>query len=568
MGLFNFQAANCKNCYRCIRVCPVKAIEFKDNQARILDEACIFCCSCLMECPQNAKTIGSDLEKVSRMLRSGGRVVVSLAPSFAGYTEDPHGFIDRLYRVGFAEVRETAEAAEEVSREYAKEFARRGKLLTTACPVVVEYVEKYFPQGIPYLAPVDSPMMAHAKWIKMRDPSAKVVFIGPCYAKMKEALDQPGYVDAVLTFEEAMKLTVPLAMREEAFPEGAGSARDGQGSAPYGDGMSRARLYPIDGGVVATSFPPGTGPGSPRHTAVSGLENLRKLLATLEDLPDGWFLELNACEGGCIHGPASGDRIHPILKRERILRYRESPAAAPERLLPMDDRMIIRRTFRNKSRPVPVHAEEELRSVLVKLGKHRREDELNCGACGYSTCRDKAAAVLEGKAELFMCMPYAQTRAESFAHVLLERTPNAVIALTEQLYVKEVNEAAERFYRMDAEQLMGLPADFLLDPEEIVLSQTEPVRKRVHFAGLGKTANVTASYIGDQQLYLIILHDLTEQEQEQEKLRTVKQETVEMAQRVIENQMRVAQEIAGLLGETTAETKVTLTRMKKLLLEE
>lgn len=573
MGLFRFQAANCKNCYRCIRTCPVKAIEFRDNQAKIMDDACIFCCNCLTECPQNAKTIDSDLQKVARMLRAGMKVKVSLAPSFAGFAEDPHAFISRLYSLGFHEVRETAEAASVVSQVYAEEFAAKGKLITTACPVVVEYVEKYFPQGIGLLAACDSPMMAHAKWMKQQDPGVKVVFIGPCYAKKKEAADQPGFIDAVLTFEEALLLEpIPHLLGGGTFTESLpAESRPGEDCpAPLPEReLIRARAYPVEGGVLETSFPPEAVPPSPRRKAISGIENLRRLLASLEELPDGLFLELNACEGGCLNGPASGDRLHPLLKQERILAYRENPlphTAASS--LPMDDRTIIARTYEDRSVPVIRHSEEEIRSVLMKLGKRRKEDELNCGACGYSSCRDKAAAVLEGKAELYMCMPYAQARAESFAHVLLEQTPNAVIAVTEQLYVKEVNDAAVRFYRMDARKLVGLPADFLLDPEEIALTPSEPVRKKLHFPDLRKTAMVSASYVASQQLYLVILHDLTEQETEQEKLRVLKQETVEMAQRVIENQMRVAQEIAGLLGETTAETKVTLTRMKKLLLED
>lgn len=571
MGIFHFQAANCKNCYRCIRTCPVKAIEFRDNQARIIDDQCIVCCSCLKECPQNAKTIDSDLYKVNRMLRDGQRVYVSLAPSFAGYAEDPEAFIDRLYELGFAEVRETAEAAAAISLRYVEEFAAKGRLITSACPVVVEYLEKYFPDWLEVLAGWDSPMMAHAKWMKLRDPEAKVVFIGPCYAKKKESEDRPGAVDAVLTFDEAALLQagpgpgpgLPVP-REPGSGKGRPEDLDPI-SAPH---QEQARMYAVEGGVVDTTFLPGSVPASPRRRSVSGIENIRRLLSSMGTLPEGYFLELNACEGGCVNGPAAGEHLHPLLKQERILAYMEEARFNRKEPLPMEEHAAVLRRFRDRSIPAVRYTEEEIRSVLVKLGKRHRSDELNCGACGYSTCRDKAAAVLAGKAELYMCMPYAQARAESFAHVLLEKTPNAVIAVTEQLYVKEVNGAAEQFFRLDAERLAGLPIEFLLDPDEIVLKPGEQVRKKVHFPDLGRTAVVSASYVSEQQLYLVILHDLTEQEKEQEKLRTVKQETAELAQRVIENQMRVAQEIAGLLGETTAETKVTLTKMKKLLLKE
>jgi iron only hydrogenase large subunit-like protein/uncharacterized Fe-S cluster-containing protein len=565
MGIVHFQAANCKNCYRCIRTCPVKAIEFRDNQAKIIDDECIVCCNCLKECPQNAKTIESDLYKVNRMLRDGHRVHVSLAPSFAGYTDNPKDFIGHLYDLGFAEVRETAEAAAEISMCYAVEFAAKGRLITSACPVVVEYLEKVFPDWLELLAGWDSPMMAHAKWMKLLEPEAKVVFIGPCYAKRKEVADRPGYVDAVLTFDEVDFLQAGLKRTEHrSLPDQGGNLADPI-SGPH---KEHARLYAVEGGVVETTFLPGTVPPSPRRRAVSGIENIRHLLSSMETLPEGYFLELNACGGGCINGPASGDKLHPLLKQERILSYMEEAGCKHQAPLLMENREMVLRSFMDRSKPIVHYSDDEVRSVLEKLGKRHKEDELNCGACGYSSCRDKAEAVLAGKAELYMCMPYAQARAESFAHVLLEKTPNAVIAVTEQLFVKEVNAAAGLFFQMDAGQLTGLPAAFLLDPEEIVLTRTEQVRKKVYFPELRRTAIVSASYVSEQQLYLVILHDLTEQEKEREKLRTVKQETVEMAQRVIENQMRVAQEIAGLLGETTAETKVTLTKMKKLLLEE
>lgn len=563
MAFFTIQGANCKNCYRCIRACPVNAIEFRGNQARVIEEECIYCCGCLRECPQNAKTVESDVAKVNRMLAEGKRITVSLAPSFAGYTEDPKEYIARLYEVGFSEVRETAEAAAWVSRAYAEQFLSKGKLVTTPCPVVVDYMEKYTPHLIGDMAEAVSPMVAHAKWIKAVDPGTKVVFVGPCYAKRKEMADHPGTVDAVLTFEEAALLRpVPEPYRVEHHYLV-------EESSPDAPDFSAARAYPLEGGVIQTSFPSGIPmAGSSRYRTVSGIDNIKRLLSSMETLPEGYFLELNACDGGCMNGPASGNA--PLLyKQERVLSYMEvQNHHRYNGTNPPEDTTWMARRFQDRSRPVSVYSESQIRSVLDKIGKWRKEDELNCGACGYSSCRDKAAAVLAGKAELYMCMPYVQAKAESFAHVLLEKTPNAVIAVTEQLLVKEVNGAAESFYQMDAKKLVGLPSDFLLDPAEVELSQTEPVRKKVYFHDLRKTAIVSASYVPEQQLFLVILHDLTEQEQEQEKLRSLKQETVEMAQRVIENQMRVAQEIAGLLGETTAETKVTLTKMKRLLLEE
>lgn len=557
MSFIHFEESDCKNCYRCIRGCPVKAIEFKSNQARIIDESCIYCCNCLKECPQNAKTVDTHLAKVRMMLRGGETVIASLAPSFAAYFEDPDEIKERLLAFGFADVRETAEAAQWVSQAYYDEFEAKGCLITTACPVVVEYVQKYYPHLIAWLAAVDSPMIAHAKWIKRQYPQAKVVFIGPCYAKKQELSEQPGSVDGLLTFDGVEllgrgKSKTPLS-RLKAAPE----------HEPPAPGLA-ARLYPIEGGVIATTFTSVN--RSLRHRTISGIENCRRLFESLKEPPMGYFLELNACEGGCINGPVSGKRYTLLEKQDRITAYSRSHPVQP--LAEPPSRETLVRGFADKSKAPSSHSEAEIRAVLAKIGKWSREDELNCGACGYTSCRDKAKAVLDGKAELYMCMPYMQARAESFAHVVLEKTPNAVIAASEQLLVKEANAAAAAFFQLHPQQLLGLPLKFLIDLGEMPLSESEPVRRKAFFPNLGKTAIVTASYVPEQQLYLVILHDLTEREQEQERFKALKQETVEMAQKVIEKQMRVAQEIASLLGETTAETKVTLTKLKQLLLQE
>lgn len=560
MSFIHFEELNCKNCYRCIRVCPVKAIEFKSNQARIIDDACIYCCNCLKDCPQNAKTVDTHLAKVRMMLRTGDTVIASLAPSFAAYFEDPRELKERLYALGFADVRETAEAAVWVSQAYRRQYEAKGCLITTACPVIVEYVEKYYPQLIEWMAAVDSPMIAHAKWIKQQNPEAKVVFIGPCYAKKQELVEHPGWVDALLTFDgiellgrASVEAAAPNRYVAEPGPP------DRSEHHPF-----FARMYPVEGGIITTTF--GESIVSPRHRTLSGIDNCKRLFESLKEAPKGYFLELNACEGGCINGPVSGQRYNMLEKQERINQYSRTIHAQ----LPGDPPPFtsLQRSFRDKSKAPAPHTEAEIRSILAKIGKTSQEDELNCGACGYSSCRDKAKAVLDGKAELYMCMPYMQARAESFAHVVLEKTPNAVIAVSDQLLVKEANDAAAAFFQLSPKHLIGLPLEFLIDLNDMPLSETEPVRRKAFFPDLGKTAIITASYVAEQQLYLVILHDLTEREQEQERLKALKQETVEMAQKVIENQMRVAQEIASLLGETTAETKVTLTKLKQLLLQE
>lgn len=560
MSFINFQEANCKNCYRCIRSCSVKAIEFKNNQARIIDDECIYCCNCLKECPQNAKTVDSDLPAVNRLLAGHEDVVASVAPSFAAYFDDPEGFKRKLYDVGFSEVRETAEAAEVVSRIYAEQYKDKGGLITTACPVIAEFVQKRFPHLIGWMAAIDSPMVLHAKWIKEQRPGAKVVFIGPCYAKKKEMIDQPDTVDAVLTFDCVDQLRYPPSYGRYAAQGGAEEAAEEVVGQPQPEAPVTARLYPVEGGVIETTFPGKQ--QSIRYRAISGIENCRRLFQSMND-PEGFFLELNACEGGCVNGPVFGERSDLLGMQNRVMAYMSGRRA--ESPMPPANLVQTFRSFRDLSKPPSHYTDNQIEAVLRKIGKNGREDELNCGACGYGSCREKAKAVLDGKAELYMCMPYMQAKAESFAHTVLEKTPNAVIAVSDQLLVKEANKAAADFFELSPEYLIGMPLPLLIDPDEVAVSPSRPVQRKLFFPDLSKTANVSISYVPEQQLYLLILHDLTEREQEQEKLQAMKQETMEMAQKVIDNQMRVVQEIASLLGETTAETKVTLTKLKKLL---
>ncbi|MEO3947017.1 [Fe-Fe] hydrogenase large subunit C-terminal domain-containing protein [Gorillibacterium sp. CAU 1737] len=579
-SLIRSSKANCKNCYRCIRNCPVKAIRFKGSQADVM-ETCIACGLCIRECPQKAMHVPSDMERVREMLAAGDVVKVSLAPSHVAYEQKPGSMKQKLEEIGFAEIRETAEAAELVSVYYAARYQETGRLLTTACPVIVELIERHYPQLLPCLAETDSPMIAHAKLIKAVNPSAKVVFIGPCYAKMKEARMNPGWIDAVLTFDEVAVLAgscressgavEAAAARgnmaiDDGFPDeaAASAANHGQprGMKPEAQASTQvARLYPMDNGVIETTF---FGRELPElHRAFSGLAVCRSVLSELDAEHGSFFLELNACSGGCINGPVSGDGCGLLEKQRRIREHRRKPAS--RRALPPLPEGALARRFYDRTLQKAGHTEEALRGVLEQFGKHTPSDELNCGACGYSSCREKAEAVLDGKAELYMCMPYMQAKAESLSSVVMDKTPNGILAVSEELIIQEANEAACRFFDTSAQELVDVPVELFVDPAEVPFTLNEKTMNKVYFADRRKTAMVTVTYLPDFRFYLLVLTDLTERELEQEKLQRLREETVEMAQKVIDNQMRVSQEIASLLGETTAVTKVTLTKMKQLI---
>lgn len=187
MDCLTLKKSNCKNCYKCIRHCPVKSIRFSGNQAYIIGAECILCGHCFVVCPQNAKQIVDETEKARVLLQSGEKVIVSLAPSFMANYEGVgiDGMREALKQLGFFDAEETAMGATIVKNEYERilDEEQRDILISSCCHSVNLLIQKYFPDVLPYLADVLSPMQAHCKDIKRRYPGAKTVFVGPCVAK-------------------------------------------------------------------------------------------------------------------------------------------------------------------------------------------------------------------------------------------------------------------------------------------------------------------------------------------------------------------------------------------------
>ena len=283
--------SNCKNCYKCIRHCPVKAIRFSGNQAHIIGNECILCGQCFVVCPQNAKQIVDETEKAKVLLQSGEPVVVSLAPSFVANYEGVGitSMRDALQKLGFYEVEETAIGATIVKKEYERMLREdeRDIVISSCCHSVNLLIQKYFPAGLEYLADVVSPMQAHCLDIKKRFPKAKTVFIGPCVAKKDEAEHYEGIVDAVLTFEE---LTNWLKEENIELKTDMDSNEE-----------SRARFFPTTGGILKTMEPNISGY---TYMALDGIENC---IDALKDIESGkihkCFIEMSACSGSCIGGP-------------------------------------------------------------------------------------------------------------------------------------------------------------------------------------------------------------------------------------------------------------------------
>ena len=567
MRVIDFKDAKCRHCYKCVRHCAVKAISVRDEQARIMVDHCINCGRCLEVCPQNAKTFASDMDRVKGYLRQGMKTVISIAPSYAGVLEfdSPGQVVDALQRLGFAEVRETAEGAALVTNEY-KKLVREEEMpniITTCCPSVNDLVEKYYPDCAKLMAPVVSPMIAHGRYIKkIYGQDVKVVFLGPCIAKKQEAEGDDrvtGAVDAILTFEE-----LALWLKEE------GIDLHSCGEKPMGNPNPKInRLYPVSGGVIQSVITEEESDGY-HKVFVDGLENCMEMLECLErgEL-DHCFIEANVCEGGCAKGPASAHWNTSYVKTKVKIENGVSYRAARD--LPDMSTEELAKRFGNRGLDDRMPTEEQIRRILISTGKYSKEDELNCGACGYSTCREKAVAVFQGKAEVTMCMPYALTQAESMSNVVMDMTPNMIFVIGNDMRILDCNRKGQELLGVGHDEAVRRYIFEFIEADDIesALLTREPVfHKKIRLDRGRIVAEETIVYIENLDAVLVLFQDVTREERIKEQHYNLKVETVEMAQKVIEKQMMVAQEIAGLLGETTAETKVTLTKLRDSILNE
>ena len=550
--------SNCKNCYKCIRHCPVKAIRFSGNQAHIIGNECILCGHCFVVCPQNAKQIVDSTEKARVLLQSGAPVVVSLAPSFVANYDGVgiESMRKALKALGFFDVEETAIGATIVKTEYERLLAeeKRDIVITSCCHSINLLIQKHFPSALEYLADVMSPMQAHCADIKRRMPDAKTVFIGPCVAKKDEAEHYEGLVDAVLTFEELTNWLknerIELEKEVDNTPE------------------SRARFFPTTGGVLKTMaerIPDYT------YIAIDGVENC---IAALKDIENGkthkCFIEMSACVGSCIGGPVM-EKYHntsPIKDYVTVANYAGEHDFEVEQPAPMS----LRKYFTLIEKKLTPPTESEIMAVLRQMGKFKPSDELNCGSCGYNSCREKAVAIIQGKAEISMCLPYLKDKAESFSDTIVKNTPNGLIVLNENLEVQQINNAARKIMNIrSASDVLGEPVVRILDPTlfMMVKNSGRSVRdQRTYLAEYKKYVEQTVVYDPDSRLLIGIMRDITDEEADREKKARINKQTVEVADTVVEKQMRVVQEIASLLGETAAETKIALTKLKESIGDE
>lgn len=570
MGIIDFKATKCKHCYKCVRNCEVKAIAIKDERAEILSDKCILCGHCLQICPQSAKTLISDLDIVRDFIRQGIPTVVSVAPSYLGLLEyHSIGQVRAaLLKLGFADARETAEGAAFVTGEYTRllEAGTMENIITTCCPSVNDLIEIYYPDLIPYMAPVVSPMIAHGKLLKKElGHNTKVVFLGPCIAKKQEAMDprNDGYVDAVINFNDLNRW---LKEEEIVIKE----CED----LPFEQLDPKVnRLYPVTNGVVNSVLATERQADGYRKFYVHGAKNCIDLcLSMVRGEIKGCFIEMNMCSGGCIKGSTVYDETISRFKvkldmEETIAR---EPVGAQE-LKKKQEGMSFRKLFIDRSPDELLPTEAEIQEILRMTGKNNTEDELNCGACGYATCREKAVAVFQKKAELNMCIPFMHEKAESFANLVLETSPNIVLIVDENMKLMEYSAVGEKYFGKSRSEALQMYLYEFIDPvdfEWVFKTHQNIHGKKVSYPEYGLSTLQNIVYIEKENAVLATFIDITREEEQARLEYEVKLDTIDLAQKVIRKQMMVAQEIAGLLGETTAETKTTLTKLCRSLLDE
>jgi iron only hydrogenase large subunit-like protein len=551
MNLITINKVDCKDCYKCVRYCPVKSIRVLGGHAEVEHLRCIGCGGCVPICPQKAKQVRSDVEIVRGLLASGRQVIASLAPSAVGiYDKKLPAIIATLKKIGFSRVEDTARTAEAVARATA-DFAKKSHIpiIGTACPAVVNLITRFHPELVENLAPVMSPMVAHAQLLREEyGEDTPVVFIGPCVAKKGEATE--ANIAAALTFDELANWLLEDGI--DIY---------GNGKADFDNPPAGiARIFPLPNGMIRSADLP-TDLLATEIISISGLREVMELLTELPNLDGIKLIEPLACVGGCINGPGSLNGPSPLTRRASLLAVdRIGHGATPN---------YIQACYPPEPLILPQPDAEEMAVILRRTGKRTIADEHNCGACGYDTCRDKAIAVFQGMAEAEMCIPYMRSRAESFAGVVIRSTPNGIVVIDSALRILDANPAFEHLFNTTLPEIIGRPIRVLLDPAPFErVQRTRAPFIRQEFAHNELILRESIFPVPDEEMTIGIYINVTDDVNRRDKHQLVKQETLGKARQVIEKQMRVAQEIAGLLGETTAETKVLLTRLIRLYDEE
>ncbi len=559
-GIIFTNKSNCQDCYKCVRNCPVKAIKVIDGQATVNSEKCILCGTCVEICPTGAKDYQKDYQKVEEWLKSGEEVYLSIAPSYPLYfKEKTQSWLRRLLKAGFKGISETALGAEIISHFTCQYLTKKEILFSSACPVIGLLLKKYYPNLLPYYAPIYSPLGAHARYLKNKwGKQIKVVFIGPCIAKKWE-VEIFSDIDASLTFEESMWLLEDFNLSELSEESSEEPIEFCTEEARYG------KLFPVHGGMIKTMVPDEEFLPI-NYIALDGIEDIIHFLDDFSEesfSKKPVFLEMLSCRDGCINGP--------IFRKNRVGNNNKAvflhKVSLP--IKPVSEEIFkIKVTREWQPTPIkePEFSEEEIRKVLIQMGKYRKEDELNCGACGYPTCREHAVAILKGYAEIRMCVSYMRKLAESKANALLKADPNGIVILNEHLEIITMNPAFIKMFKLDENELPKQISQIMPDEDffEVLTKNFTIYNKMMTFPEIDLVTRVTIFPIENYRIIGAIFIDISDEISQKKEITYLSEITLKKANEVINKQMKTAQEMAKMLGDVTSETKILLYELIKL----
>ena len=546
----------CNDCYKCIRECHIKAIRIQGGSASVIDDKCIACGHCVQVCPAGAKRVRNDIDKVKALFLTGKKVYVSLAPSWAGVYDIPkEKMIAVLKKLGFDGVSETALGAQEVSIQTAKMLneADKGLFISSACPVIDDYIRLYKSDFAKCITPIASPALTHCGLLKdTLGNDIKVVFIGPCIAKKNEADANPELMSVALTFDE-----LNYWIKEEFIDIKKIGTDESCKFVP--ESSYEGALYPLEGGMNETIKRVGIDKDDVTFIAVSSLEDFDKSLQNIkpEKVENKIFVEALGCSGGCINGPCLSSEKSRILITSDIYantQYRDD--------IPKEPRKVVGMEYSPKPVETVEYSIEQITKALRKISKHSEEDELNCSGCGYASCREFVNALIAGDAEPSQCVSYMRKIAVRKAAAMLRCMPSAVVIVDSNMEIVEANDSfehmflSEEMYEVFASRqdgLTGASIDRIVPFPELFKSALDTGKDihQEHYAIKDKVYDISIFTIEDNELIGAVISDVTKSEIDRSKI-------AQKAREVITKNITTVQEIASLLGEHMVETELLL----------
>ena len=561
-SILQFKKVSCKNCYKCVRNCPVKAIRVHDHQARIIESQCIYCEKCILVCPQDAKEEQNMIPAIRSAMENKAQVIASLHPAYLarfGVT-GINKIREAMKKLGFADVADAAEGASLMTAQYRALFPEQkelGVMISSACPVIVQLIKKHYPHLLGNLVQSASMMQFHANYLKKQYPKARIVYVSPCISVMSELREPGNEVDYVITLEELAEWLKKegISVKEEE-PE-----------------RSASREIALADGLTDLL---GTVKGI-RKLSVSGMEQCREVLKELhpEDF-ENCFLEMYACSGGCVAGPSfqmkKGRYLADVFAVKNAAFGKNFHEEAGDYELPEFE---LRRNFGYCPAQVQAEdevSEEEIRDVLAEMGKFSPKDELNCGACGYNTCREKAIAIIQNKAEVAMCIPYMRARQESYSNKVFNAMPGLLVTVDYNLKIIQMNQAATKLFNVPKKRrLIGKPVSEIMDDyslASILAFDRNLMQDEIYLEDQKCYLDRVMTNDKENKMILCIMKDITKERKHKDQIYHAQVEAARMADKLVEEQLKIVQQIAGLLGETAADTKVAVEKLKNTILLE